>query len=70
MGPASTDKPLQINIIEISADHGSEEDSGRFYYTKMLLKTALQLMGCKTRIAHKVSRFAHGRTLSTRYDTL
>ena len=45
-------KKAAVDLIEIS--DGEDDSERRFYYTKVLLKSVLQLMGCKARVAHKV----------------
>ena len=50
-------KKLQVDLIEIiDASNLENGPRARFCYTKMLLKSVLQLMGCKTRVAHKARR--------------
>lgn len=45
-----------IDFIEIVDGEDPKTGEGKnFCYTKALLKSVLQLMGCKTRVAHKVS---------------
>jgi hypothetical protein len=50
-------KKHSVDFVEIV--DGNDEVSGEgenFCYTKALLKSVLQLMGCKTRVAHKVAQ--------------
>lgn len=47
-------KLLYIVVVE---DDAAEEDSSSFRYTRSVLQTTLQLMGCKARHAFKVSYF-------------
>jgi len=48
-------KKIAIDLVEIlDGEDASAGEGRRFCYTKALLKGVLQLMGCKTRVAHKV----------------
>ena len=54
IAPGESGKKAQVDLIEVE-DEGALQGGARrkFCYTKMLLKSVLQLMGCKTRVAHK-----------------
>ena len=55
MRSGTNGKASSIDLIEVQdRQNDAEISGGSFCYTKMLLKGNLQLMGCKTRVAHKV----------------
>lgn len=63
---------LKIDLIEVLDGEGALREGSRrkFCYTKMLLKSVLQLMGCKTRVAHKVRSLFMNFCTSRAFSTL
>lgn len=52
-----TKKKVAVDIVEITdGKEAADAEARRFCYTKALLKSVLQLMGCKTRVAHKAAK--------------
>lgn len=53
--PVTEYSPSKVEYIEVL---GQPDDAQRISisYTRVLLKSALQLAGCKTRVAHKVHK--------------
>lgn len=60
MPEGTAEEEFSINLIEVTSSECSGKEVWRFCYTKMLLKSVLQFMGCKTRVAHKakINRFS------------
>lgn len=51
--PSVLTSAYNMDYIKVTDDSRHEPESGAACYTSLLLKSALQLAGCKTRIAHK-----------------
>ncbi|XP_020703170.1 P-loop NTPase domain-containing protein LPA1 isoform X1 [Dendrobium catenatum] len=51
-----TPKILYIVVVDEDEKRGDERDEGTFRYTRPVLQSTLQLMGCKARHAFKISR--------------
>ena len=52
MVESAAKKKIAVDLVELL--DGESNLDWRFCYTKVLLKSVLQLMGCKARVAHKV----------------
>lgn len=54
LGMVDTPKILYIVVVDEDEKRGDERDEGTFRYTRPVLQSTLQLMGCKARHAFKV----------------
>ncbi|PKU66862.1 2-phosphoglycerate kinase [Dendrobium catenatum] len=60
-----TPKILYIVVVDEDEKRGDERDEGTFRYTRPVLQSTLQLMGCKARHAFKGSRLGVTTVIST-----
>ena len=51
---AKPSKQPAIDYVEVVEGEDEASQLARARYTRVTLKSALRLMGCKTRVAHKV----------------